>query len=183
MAGRPRNQAASAAILAAAIEILRERGYDGLTLDAVVRVSGVGKSSLYARYSGRAELAAAAVAGLQRELPPARGELRLDMIVWLRAAERNLGQVGPQAASLLMAGGTGRTILGPVLDRIGRRLALAQGEGAIDAEADLEAAADLLGGALLGRVLLGAAEADQWPERAVDCLLAALVPRTSHGSR
>lgn len=60
MAGRPRKPGSDAAIMAAALELLRERGYAGLTLDDVADRAGVGKSSLYRRFRDRADLATAA---------------------------------------------------------------------------------------------------------------------------
>jgi hypothetical protein len=59
MAGRPRNPAADTAIMTAA-----------LTLDDVADRAGIGKSSLYRRFHDRADLATAAIASQQRELPP-----------------------------------------------------------------------------------------------------------------
>ena len=60
MAGRPRNPDADAAIMQAALALLRERGYAGLTLDDVAHRAGVGKSSLYRRFRDRADLGGAA---------------------------------------------------------------------------------------------------------------------------
>ena len=173
MPGRPRNHAASTAILAATIGLLRERGYDGLTLDEVARVAGVGKSSLYARFAGRAELAAAAVASLQRELPSPQGELRIDLIAWLRAAERNLAQLGRASIAALLASEAGGSILAPLAGRLRRQCELARARGGLGEETDLDAGIELLVGALVGQVLFGVG-AEPWPEPAVDAVLAAL---------
>lgn len=94
MAARPRNARSDAAILNAAVSLLRERGYAGLTLDEVARRADVGKSSLYSRFPDRAALAAAAVASMQRDLPPPTGEVRADLIAYLRAIQRDLGALG-----------------------------------------------------------------------------------------
>jgi AcrR family transcriptional regulator len=182
MAGRPRNPASATAILAAAIALLRERGYEGLTLDEVARVAGVGKSSLYSRFRTRAELAAAALASLQRELPPSSGELRTDLMASLRAAERNLSHVGPGVLGAVLGSGSsdgrphGRLIVGPAASRLGRLLELGRARGVVAQRADLQAALELLVGALLARVLLTDEVGAPWPERVVDAILAGLAP-------
>jgi AcrR family transcriptional regulator len=57
--GRPRSQAANRAILDAAQELLISEGYDGLRLEHVAAKAGVGKATLYRRWSSKAELAEA----------------------------------------------------------------------------------------------------------------------------
>lgn len=54
--GRPRSQAAHAAILQAATDLLVEAGYAKLTMDGVASRAGVSKATLYRWWSGKAEL-------------------------------------------------------------------------------------------------------------------------------
>jgi AcrR family transcriptional regulator len=62
--GRHRSEAADEAIVAATIELLGERGYNGVTMASVIERAGVSSATLYRRFSQKEELVAAAVATL-----------------------------------------------------------------------------------------------------------------------
>jgi AcrR family transcriptional regulator len=62
--GRPRREGADEEILAAVLEVLRERGYGSLTVDTVAERAGVAKTTIYRRWPSKGELAAAAIAPL-----------------------------------------------------------------------------------------------------------------------
>ena len=49
-AGRPRDSAATAAILQAAMDIAEERGFDGLSVEGVATRAGVAKTTIYRRW-------------------------------------------------------------------------------------------------------------------------------------
>ena len=182
MAGRPRNPAADAAIMTAALALLRERGYAGLTLDDVAHRAGVGKSSLYRRFRDRADLATAAIASMQRELPPPVGDLRADLIAYLRAVEADLGQVGLGVIASLLGHDPATLalhqarVIEPRARHSRKLLRDAQQRGQIRPDADLDAAMELLIGSLFTRALTGDRSARPWPERAVDTLLTGLRP-------
>lgn len=55
--GRPRSESAKTAILAAAFDLLTERGYADFALEAVAARAGVGKSTIYRWWPGKAALA------------------------------------------------------------------------------------------------------------------------------
>jgi AcrR family transcriptional regulator len=182
MAGRPRNPTADEAIMTAALALLRERGYAGLTLDDVAHRAGIGKSSLYRRFRDRADLATAAIASAQRELPPPTGDLRPDLIAYLRAVEHDLGQVGlgviasllghdPQTLAMHRA-----RVIEPRARHSRQLLRDAQLRGEIRPDADLDAAMELLIGSLFTRALAGDRSPHPWPERAVDTVLTGLRP-------
>jgi AcrR family transcriptional regulator len=59
--GRPRSSAADAAILAAALDLCAEGGFDAVTMEAVAARAGVGKATVYRRHPSRVELLLAAV--------------------------------------------------------------------------------------------------------------------------
>ncbi|HLY82863.1 MAG TPA: TetR/AcrR family transcriptional regulator [Acidimicrobiales bacterium] len=65
--GRPRNQATGDAILAAALELLGERGYGALTVCSVIERAGVSSATLYRRWPTKQQLIVAAVASLVPE--------------------------------------------------------------------------------------------------------------------
>lgn len=54
--GRPRNESCSAAILSATLELVAEVGIAGLTMDAVAVRAGVGKATIYRRWSSKEAL-------------------------------------------------------------------------------------------------------------------------------
>ena len=180
MAGRPRKPDAGTAILAAATAILGKRGYDGLSLDEVARLAGVGKSSLYARFPAKAELAVAALASLQRDGPGPSGDLREDLIVHLRSAEHDLGLAGPEALGTVLGLAAGRAADSPLASRVrqlGRLLERARERGELGPGVhteDTELAVATLLGALLVRLLLPSAAPEPWPQRSVDAALSPL---------
>jgi AcrR family transcriptional regulator len=82
--GRPLDRSRDAAILAATLEVLRECGYDRLTMDLVATRARAGKAALYRRWSSKAELVVDALALQHSTLPePDTGTLLgdLDMLL------------------------------------------------------------------------------------------------------
>jgi len=69
-AGRPRSAQAEAAILAAAIELLLEHGFEAMSIGQLAARAGVGKATIYRRWSSKLEVVIAALAQLSPP-PPA----------------------------------------------------------------------------------------------------------------
>lgn len=67
--GRPRDPETEKRILEATLELLAAEGYSRLTLDAVAAKAGVSKPTIYRRWSGKADLATAAVRTMQVKEP------------------------------------------------------------------------------------------------------------------
>jgi AcrR family transcriptional regulator len=67
--GRQRSAAADAAIIDATLALLRDRGYEALTMAAVIEKAGVSSATLYRRWTAKSELVAAAVASLVPDEP------------------------------------------------------------------------------------------------------------------
>ena len=59
--GRPRSQAADDAILRAALDLLREHGYGGLTMASIIERAGVSSATLYRRWATKQDLVLAAL--------------------------------------------------------------------------------------------------------------------------
>lgn len=79
--GRPRDAHAERAILEATIDLVAEVGFAGLTVDAVATRAGVGKATIYRRWSSKAELLYAAMEATHEEWePPDTGSLRGDLV-------------------------------------------------------------------------------------------------------
>jgi AcrR family transcriptional regulator len=88
--GRPRSEKAEQAILDATLQALTERGVEGVTLEDVAVRAGVGKATLYRRWSGKEDLLIAAFASLKRPLPEPAGEsVRDDLVAMLAAMTRD----------------------------------------------------------------------------------------------
>ncbi|MDP9034428.1 MAG: TetR/AcrR family transcriptional regulator [Myxococcota bacterium] len=166
LAGRPRDEAAGPAILAAARELVAAHGYEGVTTDAIAEAAGVGKQTIYRRWPSKAHLVLDAFVAhahsavdhaSHQSLEPA---VRSFLVRTFRALE-----VTGMAIRSLMAHAQGdagfredfRTrFIGP------RRAALAHviveaavRDGAKITAADVDAAVIALFGALWYRLLLG----------------------------
>jgi AcrR family transcriptional regulator len=88
--GRPRSEKAEQAILDATLDALTERGVEGVTLEDVAVRAGVGKATLYRRWSGKEDLLIAAFASLKRPLPDGGGEsVRADLTAMLESMVRD----------------------------------------------------------------------------------------------
>ena len=91
--GRPRDERADRAIIAATLELMAEHGVNDLRTDDVADRARVGKATIYRRYRSKEELVAAAVGTLVSEITiPAEGSkreegsTREDLLVLMRGA-------------------------------------------------------------------------------------------------
>ena len=66
--GRPRSEEADRAIVRAALEVLAEEGAAEFSVEAVATRAGVGKSTIYRRFTGSQELLAEALASIAMPL-------------------------------------------------------------------------------------------------------------------
>ena len=73
-------------LFAVVIDLLREVGYDRMTIDAVAARAHISKATIYRRFDGKAELVVAALSDRQVGVqnPPDTGSLRGDLIELLR---------------------------------------------------------------------------------------------------
>ena len=80
--GRPRDPEVDRAILDASLVELRESGFGGFSVDAVAARAGVGKATIYRRWSAKEELVLAAAETLLADVPvPDTGSARADLLV------------------------------------------------------------------------------------------------------
>jgi AcrR family transcriptional regulator len=87
--GRKRDHTRDQEILDAALEILAETGYDGMTIDMVAARAKAGKATLYRRWPSKAELVIDAVACMKNgDLDPSNlpdtGTLRGDLVAMIK---------------------------------------------------------------------------------------------------
>lgn len=87
--GRKRNHTRDPEILHAALDVLADTGYDGMTIDMVAARAKAGKATLYRRWPSKAELVLDAVACMkQNDIDyahlPDTGTLRGDLIAMIK---------------------------------------------------------------------------------------------------
>ena len=88
--GRPRSEQAEQAIIDATLELFAERGVEGVCVEAVAARAGVGKATIYRRWSSKEDLLIAALGSLKSPLPEPRGEsVRDDLVLLLEAMVRD----------------------------------------------------------------------------------------------
>lgn len=103
--GRPRSLACDEAILRAALDEYAERGYDGMSVDAVAARAGVGKATIYRRYQCKTDLVMAAAQAVVHEdwEPPTGDDLRRDLRVVLEHLRGIFGTTAGRAARRVVA--------------------------------------------------------------------------------
>jgi AcrR family transcriptional regulator len=85
--GRKRDHTRDPEILDAALEVLAETGYDGMTIDMVAARAKAGKATLYRRWASKGELVIDAVACMKKIDPesiPDTGTLRGDLVAMIK---------------------------------------------------------------------------------------------------
>jgi AcrR family transcriptional regulator len=165
--GRPRSQATHDAILEAVRDLLISGGYGDVAMDRVASVAGVGKQSLYLRWSSKATLVAEAVMDAYGQHGPLElpdtGDIEADLRTWLHGQATYLGSARNVALSRALAVAAADNpvdgdalysqLAGPHHESLLRRLHAAAQIGDIRADADREAVADAIIGATLYRIL------------------------------
>src|SRR6266550_2397210 len=88
-------------ILETTKRLLRELGYERLTIDRVARDAGVARTTIYRRYADKAELVSAAIDTLrQPSKRPDTGDARADLVAHMDNMRRNFDM--SLAGTLLM---------------------------------------------------------------------------------
>jgi len=183
--GRPRDPERDTAILEAALELMAREGYARMSIAEVARAAGVSKPTVYRRWSGKPDLATAALASFALSEPPVEGDTaRARLVSALQNFRRSLLRPNGMAmlGTLLAEEAHNPELLELFRERIvaarRERLTAILGEGRARGElrrdADLEAAVNLLVGSFYARYLTGRGVEEGWPERAVALLWPAL---------
>ena len=151
--GRKRDHTRDPEILDAALDVLAETGYDGMTIDMVAARAKAGKGTLYRRWASKPELVLDAVACMKaKDLDlhslPDTGSLRGDLVAMVRApttiqeSERRLkvmaGIVSMIARDPELAAAAHEALVEPraAANRVVFRRAIERGE--ISADVDVE---------------------------------------------
>lgn len=186
--GRPRSEKAHRAILDAAIDLFVEEGFEGMSVEGVAARAGVGKTTIYRRWSSKEDLVIDAIDQLIFAVqPPDTGSVREDLVEMLTTVQTifttsRAGDVFPRMfAHVAAASPLGRAYLERV---IGPRFVLLQGmiargveRGELPADVDPELIRALLVGPVLLWKLTGGLTprgARRRAERIVDTVLGGL---------
>jgi AcrR family transcriptional regulator len=103
--GRPRSAQSHQAMLQATLELLAEVGFEAMSIEAIAARAGVGKTTIYRRYSGKAELVADAIESIREEIIiPDTGSLWGDMDALIQnAAQISLNPLGRQTVAMIIS--------------------------------------------------------------------------------
>ena len=156
--GRPRRAEATEAILDATLELLAERGFAATTMDGIAERAGVGKTTIYRRWSSKEDLILEAVVRFASdlELPRGEGDVRAVLLEHVRAVTRFFSD--PLAARLLaallgelernerFAAAYADRVVVPLRGPLVERLVSARADGQLRPDTDPEQIADLLVG-------------------------------------
>lgn len=103
--GRPRSARAHQAILQATLALLGEVGFAAMSIEAIAARAGVGKATIYRRYSSKDELVADAIESIREEVQlPDTGGLWTDLEALIEnAAQITLTPLGRQSVAMILS--------------------------------------------------------------------------------
>lgn len=174
--GRPRNAQIDRHVLEVALRHLRHEGLPGLSVAAVAEEAGTTRAAVYRRWSGRVELAVAALATIHDATADgaSSGDPFADLVAELARFRRFVVEHDATAlVAVALVEGTDARVRSAVRDRLvepcRRRvracLRAAVEAGALRAHADHATAADLLTGSWLAHAARGEDLAEDWAPR------------------
>jgi AcrR family transcriptional regulator len=187
--GRPRSEKARSAILAAAAELLLERGLMAVSMDAVAARAGVSKATIYRWWPTKESLALDVLYHEWASVPAARdtGSLRGDLLSLLLPWARLVVSrpYGRMIAALLTETQTdpafareyGARFVEPRRDQARAVFRRAIERGEIPADTKIELALDLLYGPIYHRLMQGHAPPDDpFVRDVIDTVLRGIAP-------
>ena len=103
--GRPRSAKSHQAILRATLELLGEVGFEAMSIEAISTRAGVGKTTIYRRYSSKEELVADAIESIRQDVViPNTGNLWSDLDLLIEnAAQITLSPLGRQSVAMIIS--------------------------------------------------------------------------------
>jgi AcrR family transcriptional regulator len=190
--GRRRSERSHEAIIAATQELLVERSYPELTIEAIAARAGVGKQTIYRWWPSKAALVLEAyLAGSDAVALPAEGKTAREdiraLLGWLIAVLAQpigghvvAGLVADLQHDADLAEGFHRDVVPARRAAMLAALERARARGEIRADTDLELAVDTLHGAVFYRLLLsGEPLDDAFAEQLADQVLVGIAARSS----
>lgn len=158
--GRPRDEAVDVAINRAALELIAEQGLASVSVEAVALRAGVGKTTVYRRWSCKDELITQALATLNDELPAPQGDTtRERLLSLLGGMSRDSSQplsmrlfprvVSHKSSDPTTYGSFYERVLKPRRERFLRELRTGVESGELRHDVDLDHVVNLLVGPML----------------------------------
>jgi len=186
--GRPRSAQADQAIIDAIVDLLVDRGYREVTIEAVAARAGVAKTTIYRRWPSKAEMVVEAISACKGdclEVEPWTGKTVACTLVGMlsrlscsRVARILTGLAVEMAHNEELAVAVREGLLKPNREVVLATLQRGIDKGELRSDANLEVVADLLVGPMFFRILVSGAEVT--PELAsdtVDLVLRGISPR------
>ncbi|MEV7194255.1 TetR/AcrR family transcriptional regulator [Streptomyces sp. NPDC093510] len=182
--GRPRSAEVSREIVAAALKLLRERGPQGVTVEAVSLYSGSAKTTIYRRHKNRYELLRASLAFVEGMPEPSAtlsarervaellGQFRygLEEVVGLRALAALLhGDEDPEFTRAFRDG-----VLQPRLDILLGALHAGVSSGELRPDADYQTVVSMMAGSFIARSAVQGSVPADWADSVLDTIWPAL---------
>ena len=188
--GRPRSAQAHKAILDAALELLAEEGFQGLSIEDVAARAGVGKTTIYRRWSSKDELVIDAIHEIQVDLTTVdTGNFRNDLVILFKAAYQGIMthpllpqlvlrlisefQANPEIFQVFLT-----QLLIPRLQRFIYMVEQAQARGEIRRDIDWTLALELITGPIFMHLLIThylapsmSSSDDKWVEQMIDAVI------------
>lgn len=181
--GRPRSPELDRAIRRAAIDLLAEESYDGLSIEAVASRAGCGKATIYRRWPSKSALVVDAIDTCRDQgfVLPDTGSAREDVLAYIRGMVRYLrtsdvGRVMPALLAELarnpeLAATFRDGFIQPRRALVFDMLARGVARGELRPDFDLDVVADAMVAVIHHRLLVTGQEVDDGlPERLLDVL-------------
>ncbi|MEH1883265.1 TetR/AcrR family transcriptional regulator [Nostoc sp.] len=157
--GRPRSIHADQAILQATLDLLAEVGYQSMSIEAIASRAGVGKTTIYRRYTSKEELVADAIESFRDDSAiPDTGSFWGDMDILINNAAKKIDSpLGRQTLALIISTASSNPQFAEVYwtkytkvrrEALSKVLKRAKSRGEIHKDADIELVIDLLSGSL-----------------------------------
>jgi AcrR family transcriptional regulator len=164
--GRPRDPAVAARALDAALDLYAERGWSGLTMDAVAERARIGKAALYLRWPSKEALLLEAISSAAPHIRTDTDLGAREMLVSLgtQMYAQYTGRYGPAAVRMAIEGPQLPELLAPLQAQYVAELRAgidvlrrAIDRGELQLEVSAATVIEVLGGALLMRALFTSA--------------------------
>lgn len=190
--GRPRSVRADKAILKATVEILAEEGYKALTIEGIAERAGVGKTTIYRRFSAVEEIIVRAFSEMNIGMEiPDTGDTREDLLQLSQAfRERSatavlfpvLGQIlGTALTNPAVLGAFRQHIMVPRQSIIRSIIERGIERGDVRPDVDIDLVTDLIPGVIVFHKLfqLRAEESlpEDYPDRVLDTIWSGIKAR------
>lgn len=186
--GRPRNQAARAAILAAARELLDEGGIPAVTMEELAARTGVSKPTIYRSWPNAQAVAMAALSEISPSgATPSGRSLEQDVKRVLRGLVETFRSRAGRNAATLIASADPNTEIGRAFrhhvilkcrEQVGELIKRGIDDGVVRADVEIDVALDMILAPVFFRLLLGHAPLDRgFADAAVEHALTGLRAR------